>query len=67
MTAIYNEVCDDLKVYPQAMKPRTHQAFMRDHEHTQWLSEVLANAYGDPLKVRTSRTGKPSRKPGNKP
>jgi hypothetical protein len=39
-TPIYDQVCEDLKVYPRAMKRRDHKQFMREHDHEAWLKRV---------------------------
>jgi hypothetical protein len=44
-TPIYDQVCEDLKVYPRALKRRDHRSFMREHEQTEWLYQAQARVY----------------------
>lgn len=56
-TPIYDQVCEDLKVFPRAIKMRDHRSFMRDHQQSAWLERASA---GD---VRPARRLHSVRKP----
>lgn len=54
-TPIYLQVCDDLDIYPQAMKQRSHAQFMREHEQQKWLNAAFVRV--------TTGHGLPQRRP----
>lgn len=59
-TPIYLEVCDDLKIYPAAMKQRNHAQFMREHEQQQWLNAAfvrVTTGHGLPAKKTARKRG----------
>lgn len=48
-TPIYDQVCEDLKLFPRAMKRHSHAQFMRDERQSWWLHGALHRTYGDPI------------------
>jgi hypothetical protein len=64
-TPIYLQVCEDLHVYPLAMRLRTHETFMREHGQAEWLAKAIDSAYTYDRVILPTRLKRPTR-PRNK-